>query len=357
MDLAREMDNSGEEAMGLWQAEPGKEAAQQAGWPNDPGLLTRSLVCTGPLKEEIIDLGGPLDDLSLDELPKRTPERLTHVELLGAAALDSLDFAAGRKLREYLPEGKTLIALAVELPKRVVDLAGRQKAECGASFQYANYQATREAFWAAHDLADRLRQLGQYAVPLVDLDPDSTDRFMTYISRLSDLRAQAPFAAATGLGDLGKNGMLMTPQFGPRQRLAFVVTSAAWPVSVAKTPAASPCPADCSACLQSCPVEALSSPATEEVRITTTQSYPVFARHETRCQWARCLGMVEGEGAGLLGWKVPGGEIPEKLDQEAWEKARARKDPIQVRCYQNPNHSDTLIERCLQACPLGKGNC
>ncbi len=354
VDLAREFDDAGLEAMGLWQNEINREAARRAGWADaaDETLILRSLVCTAPLAVEVLALANPFADLKPEELPAAASARLPHVDRLGAVPVDRLAFSAGQKLREYLPAGKNLIALAVELPRRVVELAGRQEAECGASYQYANYQATREAFWAAHDLADRLRSEGYQAVPLVDLDPVSADRFSTYVARLSDLRAQAPFAAAAGLGALGRGGMLISPEFGPRQRLAFVVTDAPWPASA---PAAekSPCPADCRACVPACPTGALEPARIVQVQVTSARQYPVFARDENRCQWARCLGMVEGEGTGLLGWKVPGGEVPAVLDQAAREKALAAKDPIQVRCYQNPNHSDTVIERCLQACPLG----
>ncbi|NLX58809.1 MAG: hypothetical protein GXY74_06945 [Phycisphaerae bacterium] len=355
MDIARRFDDAGYEAMQNFVAEVDLSAKETAGWAKrDSGtLLVGSLLCTAPLKNETLTVSGPLDDVAQDQLLTEAAKRFANTDLLGAAEMKALDFPAGKRLRQWLPEGRTLIVLGVELPQRVVELAGAQEAECGAAYQYAHYQAIREAFWAAHDLASRLAALGHEAVPLVDLDPESRDRYCNYISRLPDMRAQAPFASAAGLGPIGKSGLLMTPRFGPRQRLAFVVTSATLRLA-AEVSGASPCPEGCAACAAACPVQALSATKTEMQTVTAQRAYPVFARHEARCEWARCLGMHEGEGAGLLGWKAPDGDAPETLDEETRRKALAAKDPIQIRCYENPNHSETLIERCLQACPLGR---
>ena len=93
---------------------------------------------------------------------------------------------------------------------------------------------------------------------------------------------------------------------------------------------------------------------TETVTINATTKYDVMKRDETRCAWARSLAMCEGAGSGQQAWVVPDMECPDELTNEYIEKARAAKDPIQTLCYQNPNFIDIIIERCLQACPVGK---
>jgi epoxyqueuosine reductase QueG len=189
-------------------------------------LVLESIVCKAPLAAETLSFPCPLDDLKPEDIPGAIKQRLPQIDLLGTARIEDLQFDDGKELKKLVPNAKTIIALGVGLPKRVVELAGAQEAECAVSYQYVNYQATREAVWAAQDIASSLSARGYFAVPLLNLEVNSVGQPLPYIELLPDLRAQSPFAAATGIGTLGKNGFLMTPEFGPRQRLAFVLTDA-----------------------------------------------------------------------------------------------------------------------------------
>ncbi|MBI1987626.1 MAG: epoxyqueuosine reductase [Nitrospinae bacterium] len=63
-------------------------------------------------------------------------------------------------------------------------------------------------------------------------------------------------AAAAGLGQFGRNTLLITPQFGPRVWLGSVITTA----PLEATPVAaglSPCCNGCHRCVEVCPVQAL----------------------------------------------------------------------------------------------------
>ena len=44
-----------------------------------------------------------------------------------------------------------------------------------------------------------------------------------------DLRQNAQVAAKAGLGEIGAHGMLLTPEYGPRQRFSFLLTTAELP--------------------------------------------------------------------------------------------------------------------------------
>lgn len=68
-------------------------------------------------------------------------------------------------------------------------------------------------------------------------------------------------AQAAGLGALGKSGLLITPRFGPRVRLACLLTSAELEAVSARPD--SPC-SDCQVCLVSCPSGALAEPTDGE---------------------------------------------------------------------------------------------
>ena len=154
-----------------------------------------------------------------------------------------------------------------------------------------------------------------------------------------------------GLGVLGKGGMVVHPEFGPRLRFTFVLTDAE--LTPTKTDFQPLCPKDCTACATACPMTALLG-ETQTVTIRDGLSFPVFRRDETRCAWARSLAMCEGAGSAQLGWKLPEIPVPKKLNEETIKQVQEQKDKIQTLCYQNPHFIDIVIERCLQNCPLGK---
>ncbi len=347
MDIARYLDDNGCEAMQVWyQVKAAQHAAEQAGWtaPENGALVLQAVICRAPLQETTVSLAGPFDGLGVDQLTGAVRERLPHVDLLGVAVVRDLPTAEAEKLKQLAPNARSILAVATELPARTVELAGAQEAECAMSYQFINYQSTRETYWASEDLAAWLSDQGHASVALIDLAPDSVGRRAPYVAALPDQRAQAPFAAAAGLGSVGRHGMLLTPEFGSRQRVAFVLTEAELPATPRDGRSVS-CPEGCSLCADACPVQALLTEA--------GAGQDVFERQDVRCEWARALAMVEEEGAALSGWRVPDLPVPDSITDEQRQAALSKKDPIQVRCYGHPNHGDTTVERCLQACPLG----
>ena len=60
--------------------------------------------------------------------------------------------------------------------------------------------------------------------------------------------------ALAGLGTIGKNGLLITPEYGPRVRLACLLTEA--PLEGSPGKVRDYC-LDCDACIQACPAHAL----------------------------------------------------------------------------------------------------
>jgi epoxyqueuosine reductase QueG len=346
VDIARFLDDSGYEAMqdgslfGI-----SRHAATLSGWPVD-GTAVQSVICDAPLEALNMEIPLPLEDIDAEEkLSDKANGLLPHIDISGTAKLEDLPQQEREELLQLMPEARSLIVLGVELPKRVVELAGKQEAECAVSYQYVNYQALREAFWAAQDISSALTKKGHKADAFFEIESKSVSQKTPYVVAMPDLRAQAPFASAAGLGFLGKNGFLISPEFGPRQRLGFLLTSADLP---AKAVVSGSCPEDCKACAEACPVNALLSEKID----AQENGNNIFKRNETHCEWARVLGMSEGEGTALAGWDLPNLPMPNELDDASREKALKSKDPIQVRCYGKPNNGDTQVERCLQVCPL-----
>lgn len=365
VDIARMIDDAGYEAIqDWWLSGISPLAAKLTGWDavwrsrnphgahnfahdvdgaglEHPKIAVQSVVCNANLRELQMLLPNVLGDIAeLQDLCAVSRGKLPHVELAGAASLSALPPTAQEKLRQLIPTAKSLLVLGAALPKRMVELAGRQEAECAISYNFANYQAMREAGWTAQDVASSLKSLGYAAGAMLEIDDEAMWR-KTPLGGLPDLRSQAPFAVAAGLGFQGRHGFLISPQFGPRQRFAFVLTDAELPSAALSS---GHCPDGCQLCADACPVQALNASGGETV----------FPRHDVRCEWSLVLGMVEGEGTALLSWRLPNLPVPETLDDHARAEALAQKDPIQVFGYQRPNQADTPVERCLQACPMGR---
>lgn len=69
-------------------------------------------------------------------------------------------------------------------------------------------------------------------------------------------------AVAAGLGVIGKNSLLMTPQYGNRVNLVSVITDI--PIEANPVVARRLCPPDCRRCMDACPVKAIRGDSTIE---------------------------------------------------------------------------------------------
>jgi len=65
-----------------------------------------------------------------------------------------------------------------------------------------------------------------------------------------------PLAAQAGLGKIGRHGLLITPEFGPRQRISAIFTSIENLPFVNETAIEKEGCEDCGRCMAACPVGA-----------------------------------------------------------------------------------------------------
>lgn len=85
--------------------------------------------------------------------------------------------------------------------------------------------------------------------------PPDSDRIMdTFISKLYPLFTHKVAATCAGLGWIGRNGLLISPEYGPRLSLATVLTDA--PITVDAAMKESLC-GNCTLCVDHCPSQAI----------------------------------------------------------------------------------------------------
>ena len=366
IDVTRYLDDLGYDAIQDWtytgisnfDAVPGsrvegisKQSAENAGWHEDgKAIYAVSVICNIPFDNETRILRN-WNENCFPELDLNSPI-FENVEMVSVGDIDSVKYEGIEKIKKIYPNCKSIVAIANELPERMVELACNQEAEDGAPYAFMHYETLKECIWTGEDLCSILNKQGYFAVTLPDLEPDSYMTVGKLGRHMPDLCANAPYAATAGLGSLGKSGMLVRPDCGPRMRYVFVITDA--PLKSTKPVSANSCEGNCTLCAEACPMNALSTEIYADVTICDGQSYKVMKRDETRCMWARSLALCEGAGSAQLGWEIPKLDVPEIITEKIIEEALNSKDKIQTLCYQCPNFTDIIVERCLQVCPIGK---
>jgi epoxyqueuosine reductase QueG len=191
-----------------------------------------------------------LDRGFLDEMKGRLD-----IDLAGAAAVDDTGSPGLRqRVSLLLPTARSVVVFAKEIYQEVVDLL-RPSSEAGQAHggdllpmhsEYLNGRLNR----GVHELAAYFRQRGYRSLPLPAIAP-TDQRF------LEGLLSYKHVAELAGMGRIGWHSMLITGQFGPRVRLACVVTEA--PLESSPSYLEESCEG-CGACIESCPAKALEVP-------------------------------------------------------------------------------------------------
>ena len=183
------------------------------------------------------------------------------VELIGiVSAEQSTSKALKDQAAFLLPGVKSIVILGKEIYREVLTLL-RSSKEVGeadpAEFfgphgDYLNSRLTK----AVYDLTDLFRKEGYRSLPLPAAGCPTDQRFS------KALFSYKHAAQLAGLGTIGRHSLLITPEYGPRVRLAGVLTEA--PLEPSPAVEKNHC-IDCDACIRVCPSKALQMPAPGEV--------------------------------------------------------------------------------------------
>ena len=199
------------------------------------------------------------------------------VDLIGAASVDRSPELKD-KAAPFLPTAKSVVVFAKETYREVVSLLGPSKEtgepELGEVLSvHANYIYGR-LNRAVHEMAEIFHAEGYRSIPLCAAPGFITDQ--RYLKALFSYKHAAQLA---GLGTIGRNSLLITPEFGPRVRLACLLTEA--PVETTHRRQKKQC-RKCDACIRVCPAQAIHAP----------ESGQPYAINRFACRAYRQAGLV-----------------------------------------------------------------
>jgi epoxyqueuosine reductase QueG len=158
-------------------------------------------------------------------------------DLVGIASVDRWDdWAPQTRPTTYMPEARSVVVIALHIPRGVHDVWGdwTQDGKSAAPYLFYGYGVMNmELARIVHLMMRRLEYRGYKSLAF---PPTWSVSFYRYAER--HYYAQDPSqafigdfshrhaAVAAGLGELGWQGLLLTPRFGASQRLVSLITSA-----------------------------------------------------------------------------------------------------------------------------------
>ena len=156
----------------------------------------------------------------------------------------------GHRPEDLLPGAHSLICFGMPVPRQV--------------FRMPTYGV--ETIWRSQNLYYRrldtlsirlavlLEESGEQAVPVYGCMPLGMNGKGEVVGYLNQIR----MGEVTGIGVIGKNGLLIHPRYGARLMLGGVVTTAVLPDMRYPDTDQPGCPPGCRICVDACPVKAIS---------------------------------------------------------------------------------------------------
>ncbi|MBR4703900.1 MAG: hypothetical protein IKO91_08650 [Oscillospiraceae bacterium] len=271
------------------------------------------------------------------------------------------DEPRGRRPSDLLPGAKSILVFGRKLISGSVQTKFRQFEDgvMNVSGSYSahsfvlsvNHLCMKETYDIARDLEDGY---GCLAMPLTNNVLQAVQPEGNYAPFFADpLKAGLPIdlykaAVASGIGEMGWNHRVLTPDNGPRVYLCAIVTTLEFEEYDRPYAGEKLCdPEKCSVCSKVCPTHALDASAGVEWRVG-----------ETKCRVGRLD--VNGCAAACFGFRretnpmctQPIGEHPSEK-----ELAQALKRQFAAPGFQTLDHLPMYhCERCLIYCPVGNWN-
>ncbi len=250
-----------------------------------------------------------------------------------------------RKPEDYIKGAKSVIVLGMHYNRELIDNSGLETTKQIGTYTFWTCQTRLELYYAAFELAVQLERWG-YKTHISSNMLGIGSMMDTPRGPIPDMRCGSIEAAAAGLGTIGKNGALLTEQYGPHQRFITIITDAELSADPIQTQ--NNLCNNCEICVSSCPMVA-----------NTGQNFPIrlgdeviqYPRiHHNRCDWAKRYSLSPVAGPALIGnnTKVP---IPHDGELTITELAQGCENKDMIL-----KHRTCILEPCLRYCPAGNSS-
>ncbi len=282
-------------------------------------------------------------------------------DLVGFASIDRFaDAPEGCRPTDYMPECRTVISLGMHLFEGMADVWG-EYGQAGRTLTpyifYGYGLPNMEGAGIASRMARLLEREGFKSLCFLPTWPTSLYKYMDETETTNKMRSefsQRHAAVAAGLGELGWNGLVLTPEFGSMQRFNAILTSA----EVEPSPLYAGPPLcrseECRhLCVRVCPADAFSMETGQECRIGSKTVR--YSTHDAiRCLYA-VQGLVQGSG-GRSDVKIPEG--PGKMTEFATAVANGFVSPHDkaMKDVSPGVVCGNFCGKCLHKCPARKLN-
>ena len=157
-------------------------------------------------------------------------------DLIGIAPVERFEHAPEEHKPEYfLSDAKSVVVIAAAFPKGVCDVWGTYEEPhktAGPYMWYGHVVGDIRLILLSNKISLYLEKNGYKTVTFPDTFSAACYRFLMKPDRsLGDYLYFPDFsskhaAVAAGLGEFGLNNLLLTPKFGPRQRVNTIITDA-----------------------------------------------------------------------------------------------------------------------------------
>jgi epoxyqueuosine reductase len=174
-----------------------------------------------------------------------------HIPVLGIGPAPKMaNESPGHRPEDLMPGARSLICFGMPVPRQVYRMP---------TYGVETIWRSQNLYYRRLDtlsirLAALLEESGEQAVPVYGCMPLGINEKGEVVGYLNQIR----MGEVTGIGSIGKNGLLLHSRYGARLMLGGVVTTAALPDMRYPDADQPGCPPGCRICVDACPVKAIS---------------------------------------------------------------------------------------------------
>ena len=229
------------------------------------------------------------DDLRLTQSLKQRAIELG-ADLVGIAPVSRYEHAPILMSPQgHWPEARNIVVVACHHTDGAIEMGGRPTPHDVGPYAVQGTMNTRNEH-IAWQLARFVQDAGWRAMPM---PATNIWRFRPYgdverpfVPDISNIHA----AAAAGLGEIGYSGLLLSPEFGPRQRFCTLITDA--PLAGTPLYKGEPLCDRCLLCAKHCMTQAFDKEVDGECEVVIEDKVMHYANKSMwRCSWAEHFGL------------------------------------------------------------------